>query len=120
MKTNIQTIRFTLTPSVSDYIAKKLSAIEKLVDPTDESVMCEVTLTQITNHHKTGDIVKAEFDLHIAGRYLSASSEKESVQAALDEAKDELVRELKSYKNRKATLVRKIGGKIKRLLKGLP
>ncbi|MEK7514260.1 MAG: HPF/RaiA family ribosome-associated protein [Patescibacteria group bacterium] len=119
MKTNIKSVRFTITPEISEYIAKKVSSIEKLVDPGDESVMCNVVLSQTTTHHKTGDVFEAEFNLHVAGRYLNAAAQKDTPKAALDAAKDELVREFKAYKGKKATLVRKIGAKIKRLLKGL-
>ena len=120
MKTNIKATNITLTSELRDYIDKKLAGVEKFLDPNDTSIMCDVEVARTTSHHKTGEIFRAEFHIHIAGKYFTAVSEKDNINAALDEVKDEIIHSLKSYKTKKDTLFKRGSAKIKSILKGLP
>ena len=120
MKKTVKATNIGLTDELSDYIEKKLEGLEKFINPQDESVLCNVEVAQTTKHHRTGDIFRAEFHLHVAGKYLNAVSEKDSIFAALDEVKDEMTRELEVYKTKKNTLLKKGSAWIKRMLQRSP
>ena len=117
MKKTIKASNINLTNDVSDYIDKKLAALEKFIDSSDESALCDVIVGRTTKHHRTGDIFRAEFNLHIAGKYFNAISEKDSIFAALDEVKDEMAQELRVYKTKKVTLIKRGSSWIKKMLR---
>jgi ribosomal subunit interface protein len=119
MKINEKGVNMQITPDIKDYLYKKLAHIEKFLNPTDESVLCEVELGKISNHHNKGDVYKTEINLHIAGKNLRAVSEMEDIFASIDIAKDDIVRDLQTNKDRKVSMMKRGGAKIKNLLKGL-
>jgi len=119
MKTRIKTTNLTLTPEIQDYLDKKMEAIYKLIDPNDTSVSCQVELGRTSNHHKSGDVFMAEINLRMGGKDFRVVSEQETLLAAMDEAKDEILREIKGYKSKQITLVRRGGAAIKNIVKGI-
>ncbi len=118
MNTNIKATNITLTPAIQEYVDKRLEKIKNIL-ANDPSAQCDVELARVTNHHKKGDIFKAE--LHIVGREKNfyASIENEDLYSAIDLARDEIFREVTSGKERRASLIRRGGAKIKSIVKGL-
>ena len=108
-----------ITEGIKDYLYKKLAHLEKFIDSADQSVLCEVELGKTTQHHKTGDVFRTEINLHIAGKNLRAVSETDELFASIDMAKDEMVRELQVNKDKKVSLIKRSGAKIKSLIKGI-
>lgn len=119
MNIHTKTTNLTLTPEIQDYLDKKMEAFDKIIDPNDTSVSCQVELARTTNHHKAGDIFRAEINLRKDGKQFRAVSEQTTIMEALDEVKDELLRELKSYKSKQETLVRRGGAAVKNMVKGI-
>jgi len=118
MNINIKTLNITLTEAISDYVSKRLEAIQQLLE-SDPAVQCDVELGRTTIHHKNGDIFRAE--IHITGKdkNLYASAEEPDLYKAIDMVRDEMLREVRSNKGRRLSLIRRGGAKIKNLLKGL-
>ena len=119
MKIKEKGTNMTITSDIKDYLYKKLAHLEKFINPADESVLCEVELGKTTNHHKNGDVFRTEISLHIAGKNLRAESEMDELFASIDIAKDEMVRSLQVNKDRKVSLVKRGGAKIKNIIKGV-
>jgi ribosomal subunit interface protein len=117
MKINEKGTKMKITPEIKDYLYKKLEHLNKLIDPKDGSVLCEVELGKISKHHKKGDIFRTEINLHIAGKNLRAVSEMDDLFASIDIAKDEMVRELQVNKDKKVSQTRRGGAKIKKVIK---
>lgn len=109
----------TLTPQISGYLDKKLNSIKKLINKKDSGVICDVEVGKTTEHHKSGDVFRAEINLRTEGKTFYASSEKEDLYAAIDEVKDEIKSKLLSYKTKKQTLLKKGGRQIKQFLRGI-
>lgn len=120
MKINIKTTSVELSPAIHSYLNKKVVAFEKLINKNDESAALNAILAKVSRHHQKGDIFKVEMNLHISGKVFQASYESEDLYSAMDTVKDEIVKELKTYKDKKVSLVRKGGSKIKNSLKGIP
>ncbi len=120
MKYNVNTTDFSLTPAISEYLDKRISHLDKFINPSlEESIMCYVEVGKTTEHHKTGDLFRAEITLHIGGKVFRATSEKEDLYSAIDEVSDEITQELKAFKGKRNSLIKRGGAKIKSLIKGL-
>ena len=117
MKINLKATGIELTPAISNYAEKKVSALERLLD--NEDVVAQVEIGKITRHHKSGEVFKAEVHLIGAGLDLYALSEKEDLYAAIDSVKDDIVRELNKTKGKRFALMRRGGQRIKDMMRGL-
>lgn len=119
MRINEKATNMVITPEIKDYLYKKLAHLEKFLNPEDESVLCEVELGKTTRHHKSGEVFKTEINLHIAGKNLRAVAEEEDILASIDIVKDEMVRELLSNKDKKLSLLKRGGARVKNIIKGI-
>ena len=119
MRINEKATNMQITSDIKDYLYKKLASVEKFLNSADESILCEVELGKISNHHKNGDVFRTEINLHIAGKNLRAESEMEDIFSSIDIAKDEIIRELQSNKDKRVSLLRRSGAKVKNLIKGI-
>ena len=116
MKINIKATGIELTQAITDYVHEKVSALEKYVKNPDAVAQVEVGRT--TAHHKSGDIFKAEVHVTGDGLDLYAVSEHSDLYAAIDEVKDEIVRNTVSEKGKRQTLTRRGGQMVKDMLRG--
>ena len=117
MRRKIKTTNVSLSQNVEEYLDKRLEAIEKLVDPENPTLLVEVELGKTTKHHQSGDIFRAELNLTIDGNSFRAVSEKGDLNSAIDEMRDEIINELRSYKGKRQSLVKRSGARIKALLR---
>ena len=118
MKINTKATGITLTPSISDYVEKKVLMLEKFLNSADE-ILVNVEVGKTTKHHKSGDVFRAEIQIMANGDTYYAEIEKDDLYAAIDEVKDQMVRELTSSKKKSMSFVRRSGAKLKDLLKGM-
>lgn len=117
MSTNIKATNMELTRGINNYVNKRVLGITKFVKNGEMAVSVEVG--KITNHHKQGDIFRAEFNIEIRGSKFYAFSEKEDLYKAIDDAKKEIVRQITSSKDRKHTLLKRGALSVKKILKGI-
>lgn len=117
MKINIKATGISLTPSISDYINKKVEMLEKFF--SGEETLVNVEVGRTTRHHKSGDIFRAEIRINLGGQEYYAVSETEDLYAAIDEVKDEIVQELTKKRKKYFHLFKRGGAQIKNLLKGI-
>ena|SRR3990167_4422859 len=119
MRLQIKATGISLTSSIEEYVNKKISLIEKHISSLDTDALVSVEVARTTRHHKSGDIFKAEIRVRAGGKEYYAASEKEDLYVAIDDVKDEIVRELVSSKDKSATLLRRGGAKMKEIIKRL-
>lgn len=119
MKINIKATNIHLDQATHEYLQKKIDMLDRVIDPSDTSVFCEVEVGKTTNHHKSGDVFRTEINLTKDGKFFRAVAEESTLNATIDEAKDQLLSELKNYKSKKMTLVRRGGATVKNLIKGV-
>lgn len=105
------------SPAVEEYVFKKMSSLSKFID--HDEVLCEVELGRTTNHHRAGDIYKAEINITYKGKQFYVVADKDDLYAAIDEMRDEIERVIVSYKKKSNTLIRRGASKIKNLVKRL-
>ncbi|MFA6095854.1 MAG: ribosome-associated translation inhibitor RaiA [Candidatus Paceibacterota bacterium] len=119
MKKTIKATNIELTDAIGTYIDKILAAIEKHVDQDDTSVLADIEVGKTTHHHKSGDIFRAEVNLHTRIGTFRAVSETGDLYAAIDDVKDEISAALKSKKERKTDFVRRGGLAFKNMIRGI-
>ncbi|MFQ5661629.1 MAG: ribosome hibernation-promoting factor, HPF/YfiA family [Candidatus Paceibacteria bacterium] len=119
IRKNIKTTNIELTPEISDYLDKRLQAVEKLIDPEDTSAILDVEVGKTTEHHQSGNIFRAEINLHIAGKQMRASAEESTILNAIDKAEKEVARELRRLKGKRMRFMRKGGAKLKNLMRSI-
>jgi len=117
MNIRIQGPHLPLTPAIEEYVLKRISPLEKLVG--DPSVLCEIELAKTTNHHKSGEIFKAEINMILPEKHIYLVSEKEDLYQAIDDLREQLDQTLSSQKEKRVTLFRKGALRIKEILKNL-
>lgn len=117
MKINIKATGIELTPAISDYAHSKISTLEKYV--TNPDAVAQVEVGRTTQHHKNGEVFKAEVHVIGAGLDLYAISQNSDLYAAIDQVKDDIVRSTLQNKSKKETLARRSGQMVKNMMKGL-
>lgn len=118
MKINTKATNISLTPAITEYIDKKLESLVKFFSSAEE-VVVNVEVGKITRHHKSGDVFRAELHVISAGEDYYVSAQKTDLYVAIDEVKDNIIREMTSRRKRTLRLVRKGGARIKAILKNL-
>jgi ribosome-associated translation inhibitor RaiA len=112
MDVRLKTTDYEMPTEVATYLDGKLAMIEKLV--TDDASRCEVDLGRSAGHPQQGKIWKAEIVLHHFGERMRAIAEEESVKAAIDIVKDEIMTLLKKNRGKKTTTLRRAGAQLKK------
>lgn len=118
MKINIKATNVELTPALSDYAHKKVSSLEKYLEKGSD-VVARVEVGKSTQHHKSGEVFRAEVHLTGAGLDLYAASEQTDLYAAIDVVKDEISRNLTHQKGKRFALARRGGRMVKDMMRGL-
>lgn len=113
----IKATNIELTDAIRDYVEKRFTLIDKFMHSSAESVQVEVGKT--SNHHKQGDIYKAEVNLSVGGKKFYAVAETEDLYGSVDAVKEDIVRQLTTNKDRSETLFRRGARSIKKMLKGI-
>lgn len=117
MNINIKATSLSLTPEISDYINKRLLIVDKFFQ-NDSTAHCDIEIAKTTNHHKQGEIFRAEIHIIAKDKNIYASSEKEDLYSAIDIVKDEVLREIKNSNAKRRSLIRRGGAQIKNIIKG--
>lgn len=110
----------SLTPAIEAAADKAIQALDKYVESDDTSALAEIEVGRTTNHHRSGDIFRAEINFRSRLGSFRAEAEEQDLYAALVAVKDELVESLRSRKAKKVHFIRRSGLKLKNMLRGLP
>ena len=118
MQIQIKATNFELTQEIKDYIVEKVGSLEKFIHNAGSSVRAWVEVGMTTKHHQSGDIYRAEIQIRLprVEKGIRTESEKETLYAAIDDAREEMKRELSRLKDKEADLVKKGGRLFKKLI----
>lgn len=119
MNINFKATGIVLTEPIRDYAEKRIMTVSRLLGENSDSAIVEVELSQTTKHHKAGNIFKTEITVRSSGRRFRVVSTKEDLYASIDDAKEQLEREIVTKKERSQTLFRRGAQQIKGVLKGI-
>lgn len=105
-----------MTPSIQEYVHKKVDALTKFIDPKVEA-LAEIEIGRTTNHHHKGDVYKAEINLTIGKNRFRADVTESDLYTAIDMMKDRIVEEVATKKDKDHSLMKKDQKEIKDALK---
>ena len=118
MNIKIKATNFIMTAEVSEYVTRKLESLSRFLNQS-ESTLCEVEIGKTTNHHKTGDVYKAEVNITNDGNQYYTTAESFDIFSAIDEIRDEAEREIVSRKKKNTTLFRRGAKRIKDMIRNI-
>jgi ribosome-associated translation inhibitor RaiA len=117
MQIKTKTTDYEMTAEVETYLAEKLAAAQKLVKD-DPYALCDVTIGRASAHSKHGEVWFAEFDfVPTTGERMHTYARAETINAAIDKAKDELLQQLRRNKKFHVKMLRKGGAAIKKMMR---
>ncbi|MDQ5950413.1 MAG: putative sigma-54 modulation protein [Patescibacteria group bacterium] len=114
---HIKATNIELTEAIRDYAEKKVDTLNKFIEKEKES-LAEIEVGKTTNHHNKGEIFRAEINLTMGDKQFRAVSETTDLYSAIDEMRDQIVREVKNHKSKSRALFRKGHQKVKDIMKG--
>lgn len=114
MDIRIKATDFEMNAAVEDYLDDRMLAIEKHLGSDADTARAEVELGRAAGHSKHGENWFAEFQIMVPGaEVMRVVAHGESVNAAIDAAKDEALLKLKKGKTKRVGETRKLGARIK-------
>lgn len=119
MKLNIKATNIELTEAIRNYLEEKLNALDRILPAGDDSTMAQAEVGKDTKHHHTGEVFRAEVNLHFAGHQVYAVAFDQDLYAAIDQVQEETARQINSRLEKKNTLLRRGGRRLKAMLRGL-
>lgn len=114
---NIKGTGIELTPAILDYVEKRLEKLDKYLE--GDPVLA-VELGRVTEHHKQGDVFRAEVRISGSGYDYYAEKESADLYTAIDLVKDEVLAEITKDKGKKRQLLRRGERAVKDMLRGFP
>lgn len=103
-----------ITSAIHDYLIKRVMTLEKFLSV---DAMIEADLGKVSNHHKHGDIFRAELNITNGGQYTRVECEESDLYKAIDMVRDEAKEVLSSKKDKRQSLFKKGAIKIKHIFK---
>jgi putative sigma-54 modulation protein len=122
MKINLQGKNIEITPAIHEYVIKRVTNLGKVLDKIEKEtgeILVNFTVAKTTNHHKAGEVFRADCTVETNRGNYFASVDEEDLYAAIDNAKENLFREISKKKEKKNALFYRGARKIKNMLKGL-
>lgn len=119
MDIRIKSTGYELTPEVAAYLDERLRSIEKTLGLEADLARCEVEIGRDAGNQRHGEHVWfAEMLITRPGAdSIRATNREENVNAAIDQAKDEVLHQLRREKKVQTSMVRKTGAALKRLMR---
>ena len=105
---------------IKKYVQEKIGGlVDQYLEKLDEkiNIPIEVEIKKET-HHRKGNVIYTEVNIKVPGKILRASTYALTVQAGIDEIEDDLKRQIKKYKEKRESKLRKDWLKLKSFLRG--
>lgn len=99
---------------LKDLINHKLETLEKFIH--EAPTLCEVEFERV-NTQQSGNIHRVEVNLEVNGQLYRAEATSDSYEKAVDEVRDELDKELRRASDKRDTLLKRGGRKLKEMLR---
>lgn len=104
MKLDILYKNITSDEPLKFFVNDKIGGLEKFIGAGPIEARVEIGLP--SKHHRSGRIYYAEVNLKVGGKLLRATCQHEDLRNAIVDAKNELQRQLKKFKDKKRNLSR--------------
>lgn len=122
MKINLQAKNLDITEAIRDYVEKRVTNLGKLLFQIEDGggeVKVNFNIAKTTNHHKSGEVFRAEASINTKYGKFFSSTNREDLYEAIDEVKENLFNEISKNKDKKQTLFKRGASSVKKMMKGL-
>ena len=96
-----------------------MASFEKLTKRFGAAGTAHVEVGRTTRHHRTGNIFRAEIQMHFPKKEMRAEAMGKTIFEAMDKVKDDVYMELERYKEKDIDLQKRGARKLKRMMKGV-
>ncbi len=90
---------FEVTETIKEHVIKEMERIERLLTNT-KNYPAPVRVELNAFNRRSGKMFRAEINLPLHGKLLRAEEETDNLHSAINEAADDLERQVKKYKAR--------------------
>ncbi len=119
MNINIKATQIELSPALQNYVDKRLKKLGKFLDESESPASVQVEIGKETDHHKQGEVFRAEINIDWQGKRFRAEAVKDDLYAAIDAVKDDIANEIKRARRKDTTLLRRGGRMVKNIIRGM-
>jgi len=116
-KTNIKATNYELTNDIRNYIDHQISKFGKVLPHNTEEIILDVEVGKETEHHIHGPIYRAEFNMKYKNQFKRATATKNNLKEAIDLAADDLIRQVRTNKEKTTDMVRRGAAKVKKWMR---
>lgn len=120
MNITIKATGFELTEAISAHVTEKFGMLEKHIHERGSTTgLVQVEVGRTTNHHKNGDVFRAEATVVVGGATYRAEHTTTDLYAAVDVVKDSLVDKLSRDNTKKTGMMRRGARRFKEMVRGI-
>ncbi|MBI4215681.1 MAG: ribosome-associated translation inhibitor RaiA [Parcubacteria group bacterium] len=94
---SIKATHLELTPDLRQLLEEKLQNLDRFYDPI---LNLDVEIEKTTDHHRKGDVYRAEVNVTVPNDMLRAETVGENIHAVIVEVKDIIEEKLVDYKEK--------------------
>ncbi len=117
MKVEIFAKDVELTPELKKYIEKKTESFEKVLGKSNEERKFDFRIGRNTKAHQKGKIFFAEGRVETPNKAYGGKVKGGTESEVIDKLKDEILKKIRRNKDKKDSLIKRGGRKIKELLR---
>jgi len=114
MRLAIKATNIEHTNAIDAYLYKRLSELERILEPKEQSELARVEIGKETKHHRSGKHFFAEITFHVKKKDFRAKAYGEDLYEAIDLMREEIVREVKRHHERARTRTKAGARELKR------
>ena len=121
MRITLRQKNFKITPAFRTYMEQKIVRPAARLLPANQEgdlPLFDIDVERTTGHHQKGPVYRVVANITLGRKVISAEATDEDPRAACDLLEDELKREIRSYKDKLRTLVKRGTRKVKGELRG--
>ena len=108
-----------ITDAIHNYEVERVTNLGKLLSKQTEEALIDFQVVKMTNHHKSGEIFRADCKILLAGKSFFSSSQQEDLYAAIDDVKEKLFNEIKKSQKKNQDLWRRGARSVKKMIRGI-
>ena len=118
MNIQIKNTNFNMTEDIEEYLNSKISTVEKFLGNVEQEgqVLVEAEMERLT-HHKKGEVFRVEFNITSHGKLYRAEATSFDPRSAIDNAKDQVEKQIRRSKTKRFALFTKGARAIKGIIK---
>ena len=111
--------KFAMTSETEEYLEARLRPLERLLGEKSDTARCEVEISRAGGDRQQSDHMWcAEIHILVPGaKSVYAKNHAVSVNAAIDDVKEEVERQIRKQKKTGRAIRKKVGIKVKRMLR---